>query len=656
MVQVYIDNEKVETNIAEIMLDDTVSMIKQKIFHKTKIPIEDMYLYANVRVQLSSTMVYSLLSLNGKVGVLSSSLNSFINNITSPTGFVTEIKQKINRVEKDSPNNIYSFQEIKELIPEKIVTLKKPLGITFNNRANINFMDNILLSADPYSVKEIPDRYVVYSNNEEVLLRYIGDIQMSEITIHVCTIKEVIKNYKYPSVIELIHLYFPKFDKVPINLKEVETDVNKQSAIFNKTSQQLYTSNVKYFKSMDIWNNFSKEGITPPTKYGFTRIHFNYKGGDISTKLPLEYIFKCIHASEEFPLIRYVMSKRREPFVRLYAPHQSKYDTNVPILSKADLNRIFTTFGKSTGLQVFMPFSEGNINSFITLKENGTIEVLFETDNNSPIPAGQNPLSTVINSSLNIFIENINIILKQSDIFINPFKNIMIDTEFKAMDYVSMYPLNNSKNIMDTSRTSHMMNVFYNPNKEKKKTEKQKEKIKQKEKEELSFYFTRVSNFNVDSEPETNTIINVWYSVNLHTLYIKASNIKAFQYVLTIPYYLDTFVTSLIVPEKYNEMKANSTTVYSYNTYKGEDIIIEKEEEEPEEEDEEDEINEIDKLIMQQLLKPSEEEEEAEKITSKESENGSILGDLEDLGISSDLEKEEEEEEEELGDLDDDDI
>jgi hypothetical protein len=199
-----------------------------------------------------------------------------------------------------------------------------------------------------------------------------------------------------------------------------------------------------------------------------------------------------------------------------------------------------------------------------------------------------------------------------------------------------------------------MMNVFYIPNNEKKKREKQKEKIKQKEKEELSFYFTRVSNFNVDSEPETNTIINVWYSVNIHTLYIKASNIKAFQYVLTIPYYLDTFVTSLIVPEKYNEMKANSTTVYSYNTYKGEDIIIEKEEEPEEEEDEEDEINEIDKLIMQQLLKPSE-EEEAEKITSKESENGSILGDLEDLGISSDLEKEEEEEEE-LGDLDDDDI
>lgn len=652
MVQVYIDNEEIETNISEIMLDDTISMIKQKIFHKTKIPIEDMYLYANVRIQLSSTMVYSLLSLNGKVGVLSSSLNSFINNITSPSGLVAEIKQKINKVEKDSPNNIYSFQEIKELIQEKIVTLKKPLGIVFNNRANINFMDNILLSADPYSVKEIPDRYVVYSNNEEVLLRYIGDIQMSEITIHVCTIKEVIKHYKYPTVIELINLYFPKFDKVPINLKEVETDVNKQSAIFNKTSQQLYTSNVKYFKTIEFWNNFLKEDITPPTKSGFTRIHFNYKGGDPSIKLPLEYIFKCIHASELFPLIRYVMSKRREPFVRLYAPNQSKYDTNVPILTKADLNRIFTTFGKSTGVQVFMSFFEGTINSFITLKENGMIEVLFETENNSPISKDPPEILKLINSTLNIFIDNINIILKQSDIFINPFKNLMIDTEFKSMDFVSMYPLNNSKNIMNTTRNSHMMNVFYNPNKEKKKTEKQKEKIKQKEKEELSFYFTRVSNFNIDSDPETNTIINVWYSVNLHTLYIKASNIKAFQYILTIPDYLNTFVTALIIPEIYNEMKEKSTTVYSYNTYKGEDIIIEKEEE-PEEEEEEDEINEIDKLIMEQLLKPS--EEEGRKISSKESETGSILGDLEDLGISSDLEKEEEEEEE-LGDLDEDDI
>ena len=54
---------------------------------------------------------------------------------------------------------------------------------------------------------------------------------------------------------------------------------------------------------------------------------------------------------------------------------------------------------------------------------------------------------------------------------------------------------------------------------------------------------------------------------------------------------------------------------------------------------------------MEQLLKPS--EEEGRKISSKESETGSILGDLEDLGISSDLEKEEEEE---LGDLDEDDI
>lgn len=651
MISVYIDND-VPINVSEIMLDDTISMIRQKIFHKTKIPIEDMYLYATVRVKLSSPMLYSLLSLNGKVAVMSSSLNSFLNNITSPTGFVDEIKQKIKRVEKDSPNNIYSFQEIKELIPEKIITLKKPLGVSFNNRANINFMDNILLSADPYFVKEIPDRYVVYSNNEEVLLRYIGDIKMPEINIHVCTIKEVIKHYKYSSILELIHLYFPKFDKIPIDLKEVERDVNKQSAIFNKISQQLYNSNIKYFKTIDFWNRYLKDNSNPPIKYGFTRINFNYKGGDFSTKLPLEYIFKCIHSSELFPLIRYVMSKKREPFVRLYAPYQSKYDTNVPILSKADLNRIFTTFGKSSGIQVFIPFSGGNINSFFTLKENGTIEVLFETDNNSPIPVEENALLSVIDSTLNSFIDHINIILKQSDIFINRFKNIMIDTEFKFMDWISMYTLNNSKSIMNTTRTSHMMNVFYDPNKEKKKTEKQKEKIKQKEKEELNFYFTRVSNFNVDSEPETNTNINVWYSVNLHTLYIKASNIKAFQYVLTMPYYFDTFVTTLTDNRIYNEMKENSTTVYSYNTYKGEDIIIEKEEE-PQEEEEEDEINEIDKLIMEQLLKPSEQQ----KISSKESDVGSILGDLEDLGISSDLEKEEEEEEEEeLGDLDDDDI
>jgi hypothetical protein len=655
MIQVYIDNDTAPTNIAEIMFDDTISMIKQKIFHKTNIPIEEMYLYCAVRVKLSALMVYSLLSLNGKVGVLSVSLNSFLNNIISPSGFVTELKQRITRVEKDYPNTIYSFKEITELIPDIIVTLKKPLGMSFNNRPNVHFMDNILLSADPYSVKDIPDRYVVYSNNEEVLLRYIGDMQMPETTIHVCTITELLKHYNHQSLIELIHLYFPKYDKVKLSIKDVEKDVKNQSAVFNQISKKLYKSNVKYFESLDFWNMFLEENLNPAEKCGITRLHFNYKGCEPNTRIPLEYIFKCINSSEHFPLIRYVLSKRREPFVRLYSPYQSNYDKNVPILSIADVNRIFTTFGKNAGIQVFMPFSAANINCFFVLKETGLIEVLFETTNNTPIDATNNLLS-LIDTTLNLFINHINIILKQSDLFILPIKDIMVDTEFKSMDWVSLYPLNNSKDIMSSTKTSYMMNVFYNPNKEKKKTEKQKEKIKKKEKDELNFYFTRVSNFNVDSEMESNTNIKVWYSVDSHMLYVKATNIKSYQYILTIPKYLDTFVISLLDTTIYEQLKDSSTTIYSYNTYKGEDFMIEPEDESEKEYEEMEEMNEIDKLIMEQLLKSEEKEENEEDI--------SVLGDLESLSDLEEREREDEvetneqdeDDEEELGDLDDDEI
>ena len=666
MISVYLNADKSRVlDIPEILIDDTISMIKQKISSKIGVSMDELYLYGVTPVTASPIMIYSLLSSAGKEQITKASLYSFLDNISASKKMISIIKKNINRIEEETPENIYTFEQLKEVFnkpdnaeAEKI-RIKKPLGITFSNNPNYKVTNRILLPANPYDAKNISPDYVSYTNNELNLLQYTTVLfepdmpLVPTIEIYVCSVKEVLSEYVYSTPMELVSLYFPKLTSIPMNPLNIIEDIEKQSRSLEKKSKQLFDSNVKYYSSVDVWNNY-KDMEFIAIKYGITSLNFVYKGVEPNIKVPLDYIFKSIHTTRMFSLIRYIASNNREPLVRLFAPVDYSNNEKIPILSKSEVNKILSFFGKSLGLQVFMNYFPQNILCYFILKENGNIEVSMQTKDDTPILPTIS-LFEVLNNTLNAFIEQINDILKQTDIGITSMEDMTTNIDFKSAEWISIYPIKSTKHL-SYSKTKHMANVFYNPNENKKKKDKEKEKTKTND---LHFYFTRISNFNTDVVPTDATVIDINYSVNKHLIYFKVSNIKSIQFVNTIPRYINTFMWMLKEEPIYEDLVRMSATSYTYKTYTGDDILVEKEPEK-EEEEEEEELNELDLLILEQLKKqnieePQEEEEEAElkgKSVASESDLESILGSLGDLDLSS----AEEEEVDELGDLDDDEI
>jgi hypothetical protein len=661
MIQIIVDNKKTNLDIDEpIWLDDTASMVKQKLAKALKTSIEEMYLYLETTTTIIPQEVYKILLTNRKngEGISVDTLKSFCANLG---------KHRIGTLDESEP---VSYEMIEKMFADKEYSIKIPFGVMFSADPTTatTSSGSTILPADPFMAPRIKsNKFLVVSTNEETILSKVPQ-DFRDTVLHVCTVSEAIASYTHPGIGLFVSLYYPKLaDKLPKNLGVAATPADYLETIRDmkkdllKQSESLFKTNTKYYNNVSFWNTHSDiDSSEVAGSVGFTNLTATYLATpNLAYPLPIDYLFKSFHATARMPFVRHVISKRREQMIRLYAPQEAEDDKRIPDLPRAVVNKIIVKSKKTPGLGVFIRHFGPDIYLFLELKENGYIQVQLEAPDNNPItPLQLEELAHIIAE----FVAIINEILKQTDITLTTVRSMKEDTAITDVDWIHPFRIDAAKDIFSQTKAKLGCSVFLPESvvlKEQGKREKEAGPAKTKQKAaklktEMEFIYTRVSNFSVDIPEELQTKLKVYYSVDTHQLYMKVTNIPRITYLMCLPTYLVTFMKLLTDKDLEGEYKDTAgLTSYGYNKQKGEEalqaqLLEELKEKEAtvhaEAEEEEDELEKFLAARLKEIPEAPEDEvaEEGEELGEFELEEGE---EDEELG-EFDLEEGEDEEEE----------
>jgi hypothetical protein len=484
---IFNDNEikNIESNKIKVVyikeqlhLDDSIGMIKIKILNglKKSISIDEIYLYCQKLETINSVSLYQTLTQNKKLSLTKVRLNQFISNIVREENGNTFLLDKVNEMEKD----VYDYDDIVELkLDDKQVIMNKVLGQKFFIVENeypfvVNPFD--VKSYDPFLERN--SRKSLSTLNSHLLLNSGNIIDNN---IYLCLAEDVL-NYSEQNNIPqdlTLKIYYPFLYENNIN--NLEDLKSKQGELIKKNEKYLNDSTIDYFKTInmfyDIYNlrkselNYVDKGI----KFLKAVIKPIYK-----INIPLELLFKILHATQENPLIKYNPSSRQENIYRLFTDKIATDGRKIPYLKKASIFKIIKNIGKSKSVSVYININSEFplVNQFICeFDENGFVTIICELEK----LVNENEINTLLKENVNPIIQEVSNFLEQSGYKFNLFETIKSDNiEIKQLTYECNIKIKHAINL-DTYKGC-ISSIFNNESSSFKK--------------DIHLRFKRVSNFN----------------------------------------------------------------------------------------------------------------------------------------------------------------
>ena len=128
--------------------------------------------------------------------------------------------------------------------------------------------------------------------------------------------------------------------------------------------------------------------------------------------IPLDIIFKLIHATKEYPMIKYNPGKKQENIYRFFTNKISRDGRKIPALSKGNIFRLMKILAKSKKVSVYIEFNYDKeiIPIICEFDQVGTIFVNIEFKNLLDIET----INSIIFKSINPLINTVKGFLEQS--------------------------------------------------------------------------------------------------------------------------------------------------------------------------------------------------------------------------------------------------
>ena len=552
----YLEPFKLKVNNFEnvdVYLDDTISIIKQKIYEeqqktKTEHSIYEMYLCIEIQEQLNVEFIYKTLSRNEHIKITQRSLRSFCKNI----------KEEI--VLNGDEDQDYSLSDLHNIFHNNYYTIYKPIGQRFGINTNVNINEYIILPAYLTPDIVIPQNvYVSTIHNEEILLNYItgyNEDVINSLKIHVFCISDIIDEIPVGNLRPIIELYYPvMFDKRIYSLESYNESRNK----LLKISKKILDSNIKYYEGMTDFINIPNNDVYLPVKSGITSLHMKCNIYTLkNVKFPLDYIYKSIHASQLFPFIKYCSSPKQEQFIRLHI-----LETGYPMLKKSDINKLMVTLKRTPGISVYVtmnPEVYTDVVLLFELYENGKINVLFDTLNTNPL--NMRYCITDILNLVNIFSEMINTCLINYDYKLPMYDTNWYNTNIQITNvkYSELYVSDSFNQYIPDTKRPVIPAVFYPLI-----TKKVKEVRIQND---IKYYYTRISNFNSDQEFNENSTpyVEISFNINTKQLCVTVNNVPSLLYIIVLKEYIARYIILMNDKGLLNKFKSFGILKYKVNT------------------------------------------------------------------------------------------
>ena len=470
----YDDIQKNKTKIVftkqKIYLDDTITTIKIKILNELdkKLSFEELYLFCKKYEKLNSISVYQTLTQNKKINLTKLRLNQFIENLDNSV-----VDNDIKNIED---KEIYTYEDIFQMnIDDKNIIVNKVLGQKFFIVENeYPFICNPFKVTEYDKFLEKNSRKSLSTLNNNLLL---NSGKILDDSIYLCLAEDVLNYAENNDIDEEItmKIYFPfLYNKNIYSLNDLEGNRQKlitDNKVFNneKTINLFNTINMFYGVYHQRKNElkYLKKGI----KYlkAIMKPEFNIK-------IPLEVIFKVIHANELKPLIKYNPSSRQENTYRLYTDKISIDGRKIPYLKKANIFKLIKTIGRTKSVAIYI---ERNNEQMLICEfdEYGFITIIAEFNTLVDVEEIDETFGKLINP----IIQEIKNVIEQSGYTLKLFNSLNDNNiEITQMTYETQI---NIKKIFDIDKYKNCINsVFIN----------ESNKLK---KNQFNLRFKRVSNF-----------------------------------------------------------------------------------------------------------------------------------------------------------------
>jgi hypothetical protein len=422
-----INYEIINTNIYP---DDTIETIKKKFINIEKnVSIDELYLFSNVNEIFNSETIYKNLTQNSKIQLTKSILIEFLLNISN-----FDIKTLPDK-------SIYTYDDILSLKLDKYNLVNKPLGQKFTYK-NIN----ISYIVNPFNLLEVDDifkknvEYFVNTTNKQVLL---SNNNIKSNIIYLCQAEDVL-NYAINNNINeknIIKMYYPYlYDNEILNKAELN---NSKPLLLKKSKDYIDKNFIKNIENVELFHKIYNKRTTDIDyiKKGIKYISFNIIPL-YNFILPLEVIFKIIHADKNIPLIKYNPSKRMEKIYKLYCDKLATNGKKIPYLSKGTIFKIIKNIATQKSIAFYINVNDNNIINFVChIYQDASINIELDLDN----PYSVIECEELIKNNINNIINKVSDFIKESGYTLNLFDNLYDNNvEIENISYEYYLPIKNN--------------------------------------------------------------------------------------------------------------------------------------------------------------------------------------------------------------------
>ena len=438
----------------QIHKDDSIRVIKNKIVHAigaNVISYNELYLFMEVSKKLDIMAIYQRMTNNWRTDFTREQLVQLLHNLDLP------IDPNIN-----SATTTYTYEEVLGFIGNDY-RVKVPVGQKFSKYQDFAF------AVDPYTI----DKSMLYQPTSSNVLTVFDNMLLLNFgspidnVITVCFAENVL-NYiqSKPNVDDLesviIQTYFP-FLHLEDHIETVEQLVAKKENILKKARGNIDKHAFEYYKTIDLFYNvfygrksdlnYVERGIQSFSILIDTRLN---------AKLPLEIIFKNIHATEIIPFIKYNPGSMRENLYRLFVNKISRNGKKIPKLSEQEIMRLARNLGKGYQISMAIKMPKLSEEIYIDFLETGNIRVHGELNR----PVLPEELAEYIRTAVNPVIDSINEFLQKSGYKLRPFEDLHEENiQVLNMRYVARMLISEELNSLQKYiKCLSSLFVIYQPN------------------------------------------------------------------------------------------------------------------------------------------------------------------------------------------------
>jgi hypothetical protein len=435
----------------QIHPDDSIRVIKNKIIQaigQDNVAYNELYLFIKVHRRVNILEVYQQYTQNDRTEFSKEHAQQLLRNLNTDPAVVDAL----------APQH-YHYDTLIGLLDDpsnetRLLTI--PVGQKFSHKYDPMF------SANPYDL-----RTPIYNPSKKnhlqafentLLLNYGTPIDN---IIYVCFAEDVFRHAIEQAIDEstIAQTYFPllfetdEIDSAAKLLTEKPQILKKSIANINKNADLLYKSINLFYKifqqrTRDL--SYVDRGIISYSLLLHTNIH---------SKLPLEIIFKNMHATASTPFIKYNPGAMRENIYRFYVEKISKNGKKIPMLSENTIMQLSRKIGKRHQISLMNVGTTDHV--YMDFEPSGNIRIYGECKT----PKLPSELSEMIQVSVNPLLQSVNDFLQKSGYSIPLFRNLYDqDIEVVDMKYRASMVIDSEVSLQKYIKCLHGLFIIYESN------------------------------------------------------------------------------------------------------------------------------------------------------------------------------------------------